>query len=63
MSTTTPEKVLTIPQVADILQVPTSWLYAACKRGAFPHIKVGRYVRITEAQLQEWIEAGGGGSQ
>lgn len=62
MSVTTPERLLTVPEVAERLQVPQSWLYYATKRGVFPHVKVGRYIRFSEAQIQEWIESGGQGA-
>lgn len=53
------ERLLTVAEVAELLQVKESWLYVACKRGEFPHVKVGRYVRFSEQQVREWVASGG----
>lgn len=53
------EELLTIPEAAKILRVPDSWLYAATKRGTFPCVRNGRYVRIRRQDVRDWIAAGG----
>jgi excisionase family DNA binding protein len=52
---------MTVDQVAAILQVKKSWIYAQTRlRGneRLPHTRVGRYVRFTqeniEAILKKW---------
>lgn len=52
-------RLLTIQEAAEQLRVPDSWLYAATKRGAFPCVRNGRYVRIRESDVRDWIAAGG----
>lgn len=52
-------ELLTIPEAAAILRVPDSWLYAATKRGSFPCVRNGRYVRIRREDIREWIATGG----
>jgi excisionase family DNA binding protein len=52
-------KVLKVEEAAAMLQVPPSWIYAAAKRGAFPCVRVGRYVRIRPKDVEEWIRTGG----
>lgn len=53
------EELLTVEEVAPLLKVRPEWLYGACKRGRFPHVKVGRYVRFRKADVEEWIRSGG----
>lgn len=50
---------LTAAEAADQLRVPESWLYSAARRDAFPHVKVGRYVRFRQEDVSEWIRTGG----
>jgi len=53
------EELLTIQEAAEILTVPDSWLYAATKRGDFPCVRIGRYVRIRRSDIRDWISEGG----
>jgi len=41
-------KLLTVDQLAKILNVPKSWIYERTRQGqtAIPHIKIGAYVRF-----------------
>gem|GEM_PF-2284272 len=50
------DTVLTVPQVAEILQISPSKLYLLIKREQFPHVRIGRNVRIIQSDLEEWIE-------
>lgn len=56
---------MTVDQVAGILQVKKSWIYAQTRlRGheRLPHTRVGRYVRFTQqdldAILKKWNPEG-----
>lgn len=40
------EQLLTAKEVAHILNVPVSWVYAKAEQGGIPCVKVGRYVRF-----------------
>lgn len=51
------DKIMTIPQVADYLQISKSKLYWLVQTRQIPHIKIGRNVRIRESDLERWIEA------
>ncbi|WP_369075899.1 helix-turn-helix domain-containing protein [Nocardioides renjunii] len=53
------ERLLTAMEVAEQLSVPESWLYGAARRGVFPAVKVGRYVRFRQEDVTEWIRSGG----
>ena len=60
MMTTTPaEDLLTIDEVARMLKVKTAWLYAAAQRGDVPRVKVGKFVRFSESEINAWIARGG----
>jgi len=48
-------RLLTADQVAEMLQVDKSWVYAACRSGRIPHIRLGRYVRFSEPAIDEWM--------
>jgi excisionase family DNA binding protein len=45
-----------IEGMAEILNVPKSWLYSRTRTGEVPHYKVGKYVRFDAAQVMEWIK-------
>lgn len=47
-------RLLTAAEVAELLQVPATWVYEAARRGAIPHVKLGRYVRFDEAEVERW---------
>jgi excisionase family DNA binding protein len=61
-NTATRPELLTIPEAADILRVPHSWLYTATRNGFFPCVRNGKYVRIRSADVDAWIASGGQGS-
>ena len=48
-------RLLTADQVADLLQVPTSWVYAEARAGRIPHVRVGRYRRFRAEAIAEWV--------
>jgi excisionase family DNA binding protein len=51
---------LTVREVADRLRLSVSQVYALCASGKLPHLRFGNgrgTIRVTEAQLQEFIEA------
>jgi excisionase family DNA binding protein len=45
------DRLYTISQAADSLQLPVTWLYERTRKAAIPHRKMGKYVRFTEADL------------
>lgn len=50
---------LTIEQVATILNVKTSRAYELARTGLLPTVRLGRQVRVDETRLLSWIESGG----
>ena len=56
--TKTPEKLLTVEEVAEILRVSPTTVYRRIQAGELPYIKLGhRQVRIKPADLKAYIEA------
>ena len=52
-------RLLTVQEVADLLQVAPSWVYGRTRRrGAeqLPHIKLGKYLRFEEDAVLAWLE-------
>ena len=50
-------RLLTADDVADVLGVPRTFVYALARRGALPTVRVGeRYVRFRTQALDLWIE-------
>jgi excisionase family DNA binding protein len=47
-------KLLTAQQVAEQLQVPTTWIYSAARRGDLPAVRLGHYVRFHPDDLEAW---------
>jgi len=50
------EKIYTIPEVAEYLQLSKSKVYYLVQRKEIPHIRIGRNVRIRERDLKQWIK-------
>ena len=50
---------LTVHEVADLLQVRVSWVYERTRRHGpeqLPHFKIGKYLRFEERTLVEFIQ-------
>ena len=57
-------RLLTVQQVADILHVPVSWVYGRTRKRSperLPGIRLGKYWRFREEEIQRWIESQRGG--
>jgi excisionase family DNA binding protein len=52
-------RLLTIPEVSDLLRVPPARAYELARQGVLPVVRLGRQVRVSEPALQRWIEDGG----
>ncbi len=53
------KRLLTVEEVADMLQVPKSWIYERTRRRGqeqLPHLKVGKYLRFEECTVREFLE-------
>lgn len=43
-------------EVADMLNVPVSWVPESTRSGAIPVVELGRYRRYREADVLAWLE-------
>ena len=42
-------------QVAELLAVPKSWVYAETRAGRLPHVPLGRYFRYSEPSIRAFV--------
>ena len=54
---TTPDRLtLSVKETADLLGVSHTTVYEAIKKGTFPHIKIGKRIRVSKAQLETLLQ-------
>ena len=46
---------MTAQDVAAMLGVPATWVYAQTRAGLIPTVRLGRYYRYRLEAIQEWI--------
>ena len=51
------DPLLTAEQVADLLNVPKTWVYEHARRGTIPNVSLGAYRRFRRDAILAWIEA------
>lgn len=49
------DRLLTVPQVAELLGFASSYVYEMIRRKEFPALRRGKYVRVRKSALIEWI--------
>jgi excisionase family DNA binding protein len=58
------DHLLTVRDVADLLQVPVSWVYGRTRKRSverLPGIRLGKYWRFREEEIHSWVESQRGG--
>jgi excisionase family DNA binding protein len=50
-----PDRLLTIPQVAERMAIPTGHAYDLARRDVLPVVRFGKYVRVSQASLTRWM--------
>lgn len=53
-------ELMDVPEIAHLLRVPDSWVYARTRRHGrdrIPHIKLGKYLRFEPAAVREWLSS------
>jgi excisionase family DNA binding protein len=50
------QKLLTVEEIADYLQVKPSTIYQWTHQGFIPHVKLGNRIRFRLSQVDRWIE-------
>src|SRR5437867_10404306 len=49
------EGLLTVAEVAERLRLKEAYVYEMARRGEIPCVRTGKYVRIRESTVREWI--------
>jgi len=49
------DRLLTAADVADLLNVPESWVREATRQDRLPHIHLGRYIRYHATAIRSWL--------
>jgi excisionase family DNA binding protein len=49
-------RLLSAAEVAEMLGVPTSWVYEQSRQGHIPTVALGRYRRFRREAIARWIE-------
>jgi excisionase family DNA binding protein len=58
MNTPTQSEFLTVQQVAELLQVPASWVYGRTRKRSFerlPGYRLGKYWRFDREEVLAWV--------
>jgi excisionase family DNA binding protein len=53
------EDLLTVGEVAELLNVPISWVYERTRRRGIeriPHFKLGKYLRFARTEILQWVQ-------
>ena len=50
-------RLLSVAEIASQTGVPASTWYTVIARGELEHVRVGRAVRVPEAELRRWIDS------
>lgn len=51
------DRLVTVHDVAELLNVPTTWVREHTRDGTIPHVRLGRYVRFDEDEVLAWVES------
>lgn len=51
------ERLLTACEVAELLNVPESWVREATRNNQLPHLRLGRYRRYQPAIIHAWLNS------
>ncbi|MHB8243143.1 MAG: helix-turn-helix domain-containing protein [Solirubrobacteraceae bacterium] len=54
---TPPAPLLDATEAGRLLSVPASWVLAEARANRIPHVRLGRYVRFSADDLEEWWRA------
>jgi excisionase family DNA binding protein len=50
------DRLLTAPELAELLSVPVSWVREHTRSGQIPHVQLGRYRRYRREAVLAWVE-------
>jgi len=55
MESTTATQLMTVQEIAEMLNVKPSWVYGKVASGDIPHLHVGRYPRFGRDEVIAWL--------
>jgi excisionase family DNA binding protein len=50
------DALLDVAQLADYLNVSSSWIYDRIRENEMPHSKLGKYLRFRRHDIDKWVE-------
>lgn len=50
---------VSVPELAEYLDVKCSWIYAQSAAGSIPRVRVGRYIKFRLSDVLCWLEGRG----
>jgi excisionase family DNA binding protein len=53
------DELLTVKEVAGMLNVPVSWIYERTRKKGqdrLPHVKLGKYLRFDTNEVHRWLQ-------
>ena len=53
------ERMVSVKELAAILNVPVSWIYERTRKGSndrIPHVRIGKYIRFPEEMIRDFVE-------
>ncbi len=53
------ERLVKVGWVAEFLDVPGKGVFQMCRQGIIPHTRIGRRVRFSKKQIEDWSRKGG----
>jgi excisionase family DNA binding protein len=48
-------QLLTAADIAELLNLPESWVREATRQGHLPHLHLGRYIRYQASDIDAWL--------
>lgn len=51
------QRTYSVMEIAEILQISKSKAYALCKESLFKTVKIGKYVRVSKASFDSWLDS------
>jgi len=51
------EKLLTVPEISQLLRVPKSYIYWLTHRKSIPHLKINGHLRFRQSEVIEWLDS------
>lgn len=49
--------ILTVPEIARFMKLSKVMIYKLIETGELPHYRIGRAVRVSREQFEQWLEA------